>query len=120
MDGKRTERAVSDQKADVIIEEEVIDAISQMIHRTPKKECGGFLIGNAAQDSITGTWHVHIRKFYWEERAGTDSSFQFTAEYAVNAFLHVKRCCPGSHIIGNVHSHAQFQAFWSAVDFEMF
>ena len=119
MDGKRTERAVSDQKADVIIEEEVIDAISQMIHRTPKKECGGFLIGNAAQDSITGTWHVHIRKFYWEERAGTDSSFQFTAEYAVNAFLHVKRCCPGSHIIGNVHSHAQFQAFWSAVDFEM-
>ena len=27
MDGKRTERAVSDQKADVIIEEEVIDAI---------------------------------------------------------------------------------------------
>lgn len=43
MDGKRTERAVSGQKADVVIEEEVIDAISQMIHRTPKKECWGFL-----------------------------------------------------------------------------
>lgn len=31
----------------------------------------------------------------------------------MNAVKYVKKNCPDMHIIGNIHSHAQYQAFWS-------
>ena len=119
MKREKIQRLMSEQSADVFIEEEVVDAINRMMCRTPKRECGGVLIGNIAQDEVTGRYQIHVRELYSENRTGTASTFEFTPDYFMNALKYVKRACPDYHIIGNVHSHAQFQAFWSEVDYDM-
>lgn len=107
------------QNADVIIDKITIDKINEMIYRDAMHECGGILIGNIAQDVVTGIYTVHICDLYEEERIGTSSTFEFTTDYLMNAVKYVKKKHPNMHIIGNVHSHAQYEAFWSRVDHEM-
>lgn len=113
------QNAMSDQNADVIIDKIAITKINSMIYRDPMHECGGILLGNVSQDAVTGKYMVHVCDLYEEERIGTTSTFEFTTEYLMNAVKHVKKNCPEMHIIGNIHSHAQYQAFWSGVDHEM-
>lgn len=113
------QNAMSDQNADVIIDKVAITKINGMIYRDPMHECGGILLGNVSQDAVTGKYTVHVCDLYEEERIGTTSTFEFTTEYLMNAVKHVKKNCPEMHIIGNIHSHAQYQAFWSGVDHTM-
>lgn len=110
---------MSEQNADVIIDKVAIGKINGMIYRDPMHECGGILLGNVSQDAVTGKYTVHVCDLYEEERIGTSSTFEFTTDYLMNAVKYVKKNCPGMHIIGNIHSHAQYQAFWSMVDREM-
>ena len=111
---------MEERKADVYLEESVIDSINCMIYRNPGRECGGFLIGNIARDPVTGACLVQVRELYEEkERTGTSSSFTFTPDYVMNAVRYVKKNCPESRIIGNIHSHGRFEAFWSGVDRQM-
>lgn len=111
---------VSALNADVFIDKAAVAKINELVHRDPKHECGGIFIGNVAQDVISGKYTVHVHDLYFEERSGTSSTFEFTTDYLMAAVKHVKKNCEGEHIIGNIHSHAQFQAFWSSVDKEMF
>lgn len=119
MKNNKERRAMSPQNADVFIDKSAITKINEMIHRDPLHECGGIFIGNVSQDAVTGKYTVHVHDLYVEDRIGTGSTFEFTTDYLMNAVKHVKKNCPDEHIIGNVHSHAQFQAFWSPVDDEM-
>lgn len=107
------------QNADVIIDKEAIGKINCMIYRDPMHEFGGILIGNISQDAVTGKYIAHVCDLYEEQRIGTSSTFEFTTDYLMNAVKYVKKNCPDMHIIGNIHSHAQYQAFWSGVDYEM-
>ncbi len=119
MKNNKREKNLSPQNADVFIDKEAITKINEMIHRDPLHECGGIFIGNISKDDVSGKYTVHVHDLYEENRTGTGSSFEFTTDYLMDAVKHVKKNCPDEHIIGNVHSHAQFQAFWSSVDDEM-
>lgn len=119
MKNNKERKVMSPQNADVFIDKSAITKINEMIHRDPLHECGGIFIGNVSQDAVTGKYTVHVHDLYVEDRIGTGSTFEFTTDYLMNAVKHVKKNCPDEHIIGNVHSHAQFQAFWSPVDDEM-
>lgn len=109
----------STMPAHVFMDKAVVQKINELIHRDPYKECGGFFIGNVSKDEVTGRYNVHIHDLYHEELSGTASSFEFSTDYTMNAVKYVKRNCKGYHIVGNIHSHAQFQAFFSGVDKEM-
>lgn len=113
------QNAMSEQNADVIIDKVAIGKINGMIYRDSMNECGGILLGNISQDAVTGKYTAHVCDLYEEERIGTSSTFEFTTDYLMNAVKYVKKNCPDMHIIGNIHSHAQYQAFWSGVDHEM-
>lgn len=113
------QNTMSGQKADIIIDKLAIGKINGMIYRDPMHECGGILLGNISQDVVTGKYTAHVCDLYEEERIGTSSTFEFTTDYLMNAVKYVKKNCPDMHIIGNIHSHAQYQAFWSGVDHEM-
>lgn len=119
MKKKREKMTMSPENAAVFIDKSVVAKINEMIHRDPMHECGGIFIGNVSSDEVTGKYIIHVHDLYAEERIGTESTFEFTTEYLMNAVKHVKQNCPEEHIIGNVHSHAQFQAFFSSVDDEM-
>ncbi|MDY5002151.1 MAG: ThiF family adenylyltransferase [Eubacteriales bacterium] len=112
-------KQASGKNANLFIDKSVVLKINQMIHRDPYRECGGLLIGNISMDPITEVHTIHVSDLYYEERFGSGSTFEFTTDYKMNAFKYVLKNCPNEHIIGNVHSHAQFQAFWSATDREM-
>lgn len=119
MKREMNQSAVSGQKAAVIIDKVAVGKINGMIYRDPMHECGGILLGNISQDAVTGKYTAHVCDLYEEERIGTSSTFEFTTDYLMNAVKYVKKNCPDMHIIGNIHSHAQYQAFWSGVDHEM-
>lgn len=119
MNNNMRQKNVSSQNADVFIDKSAIEKINAMIHRDPMHECGGIFIGNVSKDEVTGKYTVHVHDLYFEDRIGTGSTFEFTTDYLMNAVKHVKKNCPNEHIIGNAHSHAQYQAFWSPVDDEM-
>lgn len=106
-------------KAYVFMEKPVIQKINELIHRDQFKECGGFFIGNVSKDEISGRYSIHIHDLYFEELSGTSSNFEFSTDYTMNAVKYVKKNCKGYHIVGNIHSHAQFQAFFSTVDRDM-
>lgn len=113
------QNAMSDQNANVIIDKAVIAKINAMVYRDQMHECGGILIGNISQDAVTNKYTVHVCDLYEEERIGTSSTFEFTTDYLMNAVKYVKKNCPGMHNIGNIHSHAQYPAYFSGVDYEM-
>lgn len=116
MKREMNQSAMSGQKAAVIIDKVAVGKINGMIYRDPMHECGGILLGNISQDAVTGKYTAHVCDLYEEERIGTSSTFEFTTDYLMNAVKYVKKNCPDMHIIGNIHSHAQYQAFWSGVD----
>lgn len=109
----------SNMKAYVFMDKPVVQKINELIHRDQHKECGGFFIGNISRDDVSGRYSIHIHDLYYEELFGTSSTFEFSTEYTMNAVKYVKKNCKGYHIIGNIHSHAQFQAFFSSVDKDM-
>jgi proteasome lid subunit RPN8/RPN11 len=119
MKRKISQSEVAAQNANVLIDKAAVSKINEMIYKDPKHECGGIFLGNVAKDAVTGKYTVHVQDLYVEDRIGTGSTFEFTTDYLMNAVKHVKKHCPDVHIIGNVHSHAQYQAFWSGVDREM-
>ena len=119
MKREMNQSAMSGQKAAVIIDKVAVGKINGMIYRDPMHECGGILLGNISQDAVTGKYTAHVCDLYEEERIGTSSTFEFTTDYLMNAVKSVQKNCPDMHIIGNIHSHAQYQAFWSGVDHEM-
>jgi len=104
------------KSVDVFMDKSVIPKINVLIHRDPEHECGGIFIGNMSQDPITGKHTIYVHDLYSEERPGTRSTFEFTTDYQMNAVKFVKKNYPEYHIIGNIHSHAQYQAFWSEQD----
>lgn len=113
----RKEMNRSEQNASVLVETSVINKINKMIHRDPYRECGGLFLGNVSRDEVTDKYTVHVKDLYYEDISGTAGSFEFDIDYKSRAVSHVKRNCVGeSHIIGDVHSHAQFGAFFSGVD----
>lgn len=111
--------ATNNTKAYVFMEKLVVQKINELIHRDQFKECGGFFIGNVSKDEISGRYIIHIYDLYYEELSGTESTFEFSTDYTMNAVKYVKKNCAGYHIVGNIHSHAQFKAFFSGVDKEM-
>ena len=106
-------------QTEVYLEEKAVRKINRQIYRDISRECGGFFIGSVAQDAVSGRPLVSVTDCYVENRFGTAGNFEFTTDYIMNAVKYIRRNCPGSHLIGNWHSHGIFPAFWSDTDYMM-
>lgn len=104
------------QSVDVLITKAAINKISCMIHRDPYRECGGTLIGNFSQDEKTKKYTVLIEDLYYEDRCGTAAGFEFDIDFKSRCGTYIRKNYKDYHWVGDVHSHAQFDAFFSDQD----
>jgi len=87
-------------------------------------ECGGFLIGNVAQDQVTGAWIGLVEDVYSDNSVGEPSTYTFTPQMTLSALNYCKDYYRDDwdvvkHIIGNYHSHGMHRAFFSETDRKM-
>ncbi len=83
-------------------------------------ECGAFLIGNLMTDHITGHTIAIVDDVYSDGEYGTPSNYSFSSHMQVKALNYIERNYgDAKHMIGTVHSHAQFDAFYSGTDYDM-
>ena len=104
---------------DVILDETAVYKMNDLVYQDPQNECGGFLIGRIGRDKASGTFTVKICDVYCEPQPGTAAGFTFTNDYQVRALIWADRHLPDHNIIGNFHSHAGFNAFFSPQDKHM-
>ncbi len=104
------------QSADVLITRKAINKISCMIHRDPYHECGGTLIGNFSQDEKTRKYTVLVEDVYYEDQCGTAAGFEFDIDFKSRCGTYIRKNYKDYHWVGDVHSHAQFDAFFSGQD----
>ena len=109
----------------VIITKRAKEKMLDPIFSNPKKEIGGHLIGTISQDPITKTVMVYIEDVYMAKEYGSSAGFVFDSKFTMEAIAYNKRVYNDGnwgtkyHLIGNVHSHAQYNAFWSNTDKQM-
>ena len=104
---------------DVILDQVAVSKMNDLVYLDPKTECGGFLIGRVSRDEAAGTFTVQVCDVYCEPLRGSPASFTFTNDYQVRALIWTDRNHPDAHILGNFHSHSQFNAFFSDRDMNM-
>jgi tetratricopeptide (TPR) repeat protein len=99
------------------------DKILHHIYEKPTLECGGYLIGkieNHSEDKLIG----NIDDVFYIEGSGTSSNFTFTSASGLQAYAYCKKNYSTDEfskklIIGNYHSHGDYQAFFSSIDEKM-
>ena len=102
----------------VVLNKRVINGCSRMAYFDPTHETGGLLIGSISRDAVSGDYTVRVEDLYWEEeQSGEHSAFSFSPDYQLRAMRYAEK--QGRRIIGNVHSHAGYPAFFSGTDEEM-
>jgi len=102
-------------------------AYNKIVNHAKKKsqlECGGFLIGNLAQDQVTGAWIGVIEDVFCDNSVGEPSTYTFTPQMTLSALNYCKDHYRDDwdvtkHIIGNYHSHGMHDAFFSETDEKM-
>ena len=104
---------------DAILDQTAVSKINTLIYKDPHNECGGFLIGRVGRDEAAGTFTVQVCDVYCESQPGTSAGFTFTNDYQVRALIWTQRHHPTARILGNFHSHAEFNAFFSPQDKHM-
>lgn len=109
----------------VIFDQKAKDKMLDPIFANPKKEIGGLLIGTISQDPVTKTIIVFVNDVYMAKEYGSSSGFVFDSKFSMDAYEYIKKIYKDrdygitNRVIGNVHSHAQYDAFWSATDKQM-
>ena len=104
---------------DVTLDQTVVSKMNDLVYLDPKTECGGFLIGRVGRDETAGTFTVQVCDVYCEPLRGSSTGFTFTNDYQIRALLWTDHNHPDSHILGNFHSHAGFNTFFSPRDRQM-
>ena len=94
--------------------------VVKLVEGDPKRECGCFLIGNLLTDRITGATVAFVDEVFSDWQYGGAADYTFSNEVQVNCTLHVMREFKDTkHVIGTLHSHGTFPAFFSSVDYKM-
>ena len=82
-------------------------------------ECGAYLIGTRKSNSFKED-DFYVSDLFICEEKGTPSEFVFSPKSQIKVSLYLnnkyKKCNEKPSIIGTIHSHAQFNAFFSSVD----
>ncbi len=103
-----------------VVSESAMERIIQLVEGDVHHECGAFLIGNLLTDHITGDVLAVVDDIYTDGCYGTSSNYTFTARHQRDALVYIYRTYGRSkHMIGTVHSHAQFDSFYSGTDYQM-
>jgi len=131
--------------AELFICEAALAKIQKLIFGNPHKECGGFLIGSLSCDPVNGRWIGFVEDVYCIERYGESAAFTFLPTDTINAMSHIAKnyrhdlntvdevdrfritrrseeipfYVDTKRIIGNFHSHGQYDAFFSSTDEKM-
>ena len=104
---------------DVTLDQAAVSKMNDLVYQDPRNECGGFLIGRVGRDESAGTFTVQVCDVYCEPLRGSPAGFTFTNDYQIRALLWTDQNHPDAHILGNFHSHASFNAFFSPRDRQM-
>lgn len=104
---------------DVTLDQAAVSKMNDLVYQDPRNECGGFLIGRVGRDESAGTFTVQVCDVYCEPLRGSPAGFTFTNDYQIRALLWTDHNHPDAHILGNFHSHAGFNAFFSPRDRQM-
>lgn len=104
---------------DVTLDQAAVSKMNDLVYQDPHNECGGFLIGRVGRDEAAGTFTVQVCDVYCEPLRGSSAGFTFTNDYQIRALLWTDHNHPDAHILGNFHSHASFNAFFSPRDRQM-
>ncbi len=91
-----------------------------LVEGDPRHECGALLIGNLLTDRISGLTVAYIDDIYTDGQYGGSADYTFTSKMQVEAMSYIfQKYRDTKHMIGTVHSHARFPAFYSDVDYKM-
>ena len=110
--------------AQLFLSSRTYHSIINHANRNSQLECGGYLIGNLAQDRITGAWIGTIDDVFNDDSIGEPSTYTFSPRMTLSALNYCKEHYQDDwdltkHIIGNYHSHGLHEAFFSETDQKM-
>lgn len=112
--------APSDLERVAVMSDLATRKIDSLVFGDPDHECGALLIGNLLTDDITGTVVALIDDVYTDGLYGGGADYSFSSRMQVDALNYIFReYGERKHMIGTVHSHARFDAFYSDVDYRM-
>lgn len=103
----------------IYVNKEIFRQFESFARRHDKVECGAYLIGTR----FPGTFKeddFEIIDLYICENLGSSSDFTFSTKSQINVLQYISRkysnnkVCPS--VIGTIHSHAHYHAFFSTVD----
>ena len=88
-------------------------------HKNRFIECGAYLIGTRKSKSFKED-DFYVSDLFLCEEKGSPSEFVFSPDSQIQACKYVNKkyskCKIKPYIIGTIHSHAQFNAFFSSID----
>lgn len=114
------EMCVCDKRITAYFYKEAMDKILTQIESDCYHETGLFLIGTLMTDHITGRTVAVVKDAYSDGKFGTASNYTFSSRFQCDTLNYIQRTYgEEEHMIGTVHSHAQFDAFYSTTDYEM-
>lgn len=106
----------------LILSDTTINRIKEHVFSKPNLECGGYLIGQICWSSDEQNVEGYVEDIYHDDTVGSSSHFTFSAQYGLDAYSYCKKNYSNEEgilnkkIIGNYHSHGNFNAFFSAQD----
>jgi|GEM_PF-1901376 len=104
----------------MVLSAAAVKKIVDFVEGDPNHECGAFLIGNLCKDRVTGVCIGFVEDIYTDGDYGSGSDYEFTVDTQIRCLSYVERNYDGRmHVIGTVHSHANYPAFYSGTDYRM-
>ena len=101
----------------MIVSPEAAYDISRLVNGNRKKECGAFLIGNICIDPKTEMTLVFVNDICTDWKYGSASEYSFSNELQAMTVNKIrKKYGRSARVIGTIHSHGTFSAFFSSVD----
>ena len=105
---------------EVRISDSVAKKMIDLVEGDRKHECGGLLIGTLCVDRITGNKVVFVTDMYTDGEYGGSAEYTFTPEVQTKALCYIReKYGRMARVVGTMHSHGQFPAFFSQVDDRM-
>jgi proteasome lid subunit RPN8/RPN11 len=109
----------------LVLTDDVLKKIKSHIFTKPDVECGGYLIGQIQWSDDEQNVIGYVDDIFHDDSVGTEAQFVFTSQYGLKAYSYCMKTYRNTEgvstkkIIGNYHSHGDFNAFFSDTDREM-
>jgi len=106
----------------LILSNDILERIKNHVFTTLDIECGGYLIGRLQWSDDEQNVIGYVDDIYHDDSVGSAAHFTFTAQYGLKAYSYCLKNyrnedgISSKNIIGNYHSHGNFNAFFSGQD----